>query len=77
MGTRVIPPEVLSCAKQGEREPYLRGLPKKGAKRTGGHSPGDQRQKKGAEGDRAHPGRVAAVSMTRHPGTSGKRYSST
>ena len=33
MGTRVIPPEVLSCAKQGEREPYLRGLPEKGSKK--------------------------------------------
>ena len=32
MGTRVIPPEVLSCAKQGEREPYLKSLPKKGSK---------------------------------------------
>ena len=78
MGTRVIPPEVLSCAKQGEREPYLESLPKKKEQNgTGGHSPGDQRQKTGAEGYRAHPGRVAAVSVTTHPGTSGKRYSST
>ena len=66
MGPRVVSPEVIVLVlskKRCARAVFKKSAEKDEQKGTGGHSPGDQRQKTGAEGNREHPGRAAAVSQ--------------